>query len=183
MAESNQQSSPTFNGRESRKLALSQHDGSGSVWDVLAFQLLGAVDHIERLEEQLEASLSFDALREQNEIRARRWHPGFPEDDDWNGADWSNAMCGEAGEAANIVKKLRRIETGKVGTRPVVEPELRVALANELADVVIYADLVAAKYGIHLSGAVVGKFNEVSERHGFPERLPACYPASEPEVS
>jgi hypothetical protein len=49
------QKAPTFNGREARKFALQQYDGSGSVWDVLAFQLLGAVDHIESLEEQLEA--------------------------------------------------------------------------------------------------------------------------------
>ena len=115
--------------------------------------------------------LSFAGLREQNEARARRWHPGFPEDDDWNGADWSNAMCGEAGEAANVVKKLRRIETGKVGTRHVTESGLLVDLASELADIVIYADLVAAKYGIPLSTAIVRKFNEVSERHGFPETL------------
>jgi NTP pyrophosphatase (non-canonical NTP hydrolase) len=115
--------------------------------------------------------LTFSALRETNIRRASRWHPGFPADDEWNGADWSNAMCGEAGEAANVVKKLRRRETGHRGMldRPV--DELLGALAHELADVVIYADLLARKYGIDLGAAVVEKFNIVSERQGFPERL------------
>jgi hypothetical protein len=29
-----------------------------------------------------------------------------------DGDDWSNAICGEAGEVANVVKRMRRIETG-----------------------------------------------------------------------
>jgi hypothetical protein len=35
-------------------------------------------------------------------------------------ADWSNAMCGEAGEAANVVKKIRWIETGLWEATPVI---------------------------------------------------------------
>lgn len=47
-------------------------------------------------------------MLEINRRRCERWHPGFPHDPGgWSGADWSNAMCGEAGEAANVVKKLR----------------------------------------------------------------------------
>jgi NTP pyrophosphatase (non-canonical NTP hydrolase) len=116
-------------------------------------------------------TLRFQELSEANIARAKRWHPGFPQDDDWNGADWSNAMCGEAGEAANMVKKLRRIETSKAGTPDSELWGLQKALAKELADVVIYADLLAAKYDINLGVAIVNKFNEVSERVGFPERL------------
>lgn len=115
--------------------------------------------------------LSFSALSKANVARAARWHPGFPADDDWNGADWSNAMCGEAGEAANIVKKLRRHETGHHGALDGDADELLRGLADELADLVTYADLLAAKYDIDLSGAIVRKFNLVSERQGFPERL------------
>jgi NTP pyrophosphatase (non-canonical NTP hydrolase) len=116
--------------------------------------------------------LTFLRLSEENVHRACRWHPGFPTDDTWNGADWSNAMCGEAGEAANVVKKLRRHETGHHGALDGDEAELRNALADELADVVIYADLLAEKYDISLADAIVRKFNVVSERQGFPERLP-----------
>lgn len=117
------------------------------------------------------SDLTFAELSAGNRQRAERWHPGFPEDDDWSGADWSNAMCGEAGEAANVVKKLRRIETGKAGTPDSELWGLQKSLAKELADIVIYADLLAAKYGINLGVSIVSKFNEVSERVGFPERL------------
>lgn len=56
--------------------------------------------------------LTFAQLSETNATRCSRWHPGFPKDEAWSGADWSNAMCGEAGELANVVKKVRRYETG-----------------------------------------------------------------------
>lgn len=103
--------------------------------------------------------------------RAKRWHPGFPDDDNWTGADWSNAMAGEAGEACNVVKKLRRIETGAVGKLDPPEEELVQALADEIADVFLYLDLLAAKYSIDIEAALRSKFNRVSELQGFPERL------------
>ena len=116
--------------------------------------------------------VGFRLLSIVNSERANRWHPGFPEDDDWNLADWSNAMCGEAGEAANVVKKLRRHETGHHGALDGDEATLRAALAHELADVILYVDLLATKAEIDLCAAVVEKFNIVSERQGFPDRLP-----------
>lgn len=118
--------------------------------------------------------LNLTDLRVASLARAARWHEGA---EPWSGADWSNAMCGEAGEAANVVKKLRRQETGirQPGPPPA---ELLAMLAKELADVVIYADLVAEHYGLDLAAAVVQKFNEVSDRYGFPERLGASNVAS-----
>ena len=113
--------------------------------------------------------VSFRLLRAQNVSRKARWHG---EADEWSGADWSNAMAGECGEACNIVKKLRRHEThtGTSYNTPEVEALLP-ALAEEIADVVIYADLLAAKYDIDLEEAVRAKFNRVSEAQDFPERL------------
>lgn len=109
-------------------------------------------------------------LREVNVSRRDRWHgDGEP----WIGSDWSNAMGGEAGEAMNVVKKLRRHETG-LGEISFNTPAIAVlldALADELADVVIYVDLLAAFYGIDLAAAVRRKFNRVSDAQGFPERL------------
>lgn len=113
--------------------------------------------------------LNFDRLRDANVRRLSRWHD--PASEPWTGADWSNAMCGEAGEAANVVKKLRRHETR---TSPQGDPPaltLRAMLADELADVVTYADLLAHFYGIDLGDAVADKFNRVSARQDFPERL------------
>lgn len=121
--------------------------------------------------------LDFTELSRTNDARKARWHSGAEE---WTGADWSNAMCGEAGEAANVVKKLRRHETG-IGAGPGVFPgakgepyntmELLAKLADEIADVILYADLLASFYGIDTEAAVRAKFNRVSEAQDFPERI------------
>lgn len=115
------------------------------------------------------ASLSFDRLRKVSHERCKRWHP--PGSLPWTAADWSNATCGEAGEMANVIKKIRRHETGAANKG---DPPMEVLLdmvALEIADVVIYCDLLADYLGIDLEEAVRKKFNAVSERQGFPERL------------
>lgn len=123
----------------------------------------------------LAPGLDLAALRRINTSRCSRWHG--PDTEPWTLADWSNAMCGEAGEAANVVKKVRRIDTGtdRAEGRFLSDSDERLrllnALADELADVVIYADLVAANAGIDLSLAIVRKFNAISQREGFPEHL------------
>lgn len=105
--------------------------------------------------------------------RANRWHGG--DFRGWSGLEWAGAMCGEAGEAANVAKKLRRVETdvaGNVwGDRPLVTSELVDKLAGECADVFLYLCLLASRYGIDLSLAVQDKFNTKSVEMGFPERL------------
>lgn len=72
---------------------------------------------------------------------------------DWTLADWSNAMCGEAGEAANIVKKIRRGD---------LDPELLHKLGDELADLSAYVDLLAHHAGIDLEEAIQRKFNSLA---------------------
>jgi NTP pyrophosphatase (non-canonical NTP hydrolase) len=116
------------------------------------------------------SALSFDDLRAANVSRRGRWHG--PETVPWTGADWGNAMGGEAGEAQNVVKKLRRIETGMPNDHDGAEPKLLEDLGDELADTIIYADLLAQHYGIDLADAIARKFNAVSLREGYPERLP-----------
>ncbi len=115
------------------------------------------------------SSLTFDQLRAVNVPRCEKWHP--PGSLPWSLADWSNALCGEAGELANVIKKIRRQETGAVNQGdPTVEALKNMAM-NELADVVIYADLLADQLGGDLGQAIKAKFNKVSEKYGFPERL------------
>lgn len=122
-------------------------------------------------------TLTFKEVSDANESRCNRWHDGFPArgPEHWTGADWSNAMQGEAGEAGNVVKKLRRIETGGLwGNRKsgdTTEAELLDKLASEIADTFLYLDLLATYYGIDIPAAVVSKFNRISEEAGFPERL------------
>lgn len=79
---------------------------------------------------------------------------------DWTLADWSNAMCGEAGEAANIVKKIRR------GDR---DPALVRKLGDELADLCAYIDLLALHAGINLDKAIEDKYNKLTFALGASE--------------
>lgn len=113
--------------------------------------------------------LDFRDLRVQNSTRVKRWHG--PDATPWEGTDWACAMGGECGEALNVVKKMRRAETNARNDGDPDAEELRADLADELADTIIYADLLALHYGIDLAAAVTDKFNRTSERYGFPERL------------
>lgn len=45
-----------------------------------------------------------------NAKRGRKWHHG--DLNRWTYLEWAGAMCGEAGEAANYAKKMRRLEQG-----------------------------------------------------------------------
>lgn len=112
--------------------------------------------------------LTFASLREANLSRCGRWHPGGLSD--WSLSDWFTATAGEFGEAANVAKKLNRERDGIAGNDQ-SESELRAQLADELADVLIYLDILAASEGIDLAEAVRQKFNRTSEKVGFPERL------------
>lgn len=115
---------------------------------------------------------AFDVLRAVNIQRATRWHGS--DSVPWTGADWSNAMCGEAGETANAVKKMRRLETrvkSNNATQPLEVEHGRNLIAKEIGDTLIYLDLLAAHYNIDLGETVCKVFNQISEREGFPERL------------
>ena len=79
-------------------------------------------------------------------------------------------MAGECGEACNEVKKLRRLDGADSGC-DTQRKVLRKKIGRELADLVIYADLLAARLRIDLGKEVVGKFNEVSENRGSKVRL------------
>jgi NTP pyrophosphatase (non-canonical NTP hydrolase) len=81
-----------------------------------------------------------------------------PDGSDWSLGEWSNAVLGELGEAANLIKKIQRGDLSLEEGRP--------KLADELADVLTYLDILAFRAGIDLSEATVNKWNRVSERVG-----------------
>ena len=113
--------------------------------------------------------LSFEKLRKEN---VERCESAFHPINHWSPTDWACAMAGEAGEACNAVKKLRRHADGtNTAKDPATEAECVAAIGKELADTVIYADLLAARLGINLGEAVREKFNAVSELRGVPQRL------------
>jgi NTP pyrophosphatase (non-canonical NTP hydrolase) len=88
---------------------------------------------------------------------------------DWSPSDKIVSIVGELGEAANIIKKVRRGDFG-LDDRP---PEfkgctVREAIGKELADTVTYIEHLATKLDIDLGEAVFDKFNEISARVGSP---------------
>ncbi len=88
----------------------------------------------------------------------------------WNTLELAGALCGEAGELANIAKKLRRIESGcTVNTSD--KESLITALGKEAADIITYLDIILAKHGLTIEDVLTQKFNEVSLRVGYPHQL------------
>ena len=97
--------------------------------------------------------MTFADLKKKNRERCEEvFHPI----DSWTPTDWACALAGEVGEACNLIKKMRR-----------GDPKItRIDVGEELADVVIYADLLAQRLGLDLGYEVQMKFNLVSERRG-----------------
>jgi len=109
-------------------------------------------------------SLSFEELAIANRLRCEQiYHPV----DDWSLTDWGCAAAGEMGEACNIIKKIRR-RNGKIDHN---HRDLLEELGKELADTVIYLDLIAQRAGLNLGDEVRKKFNEVSIVKGSVIRL------------
>jgi NTP pyrophosphatase (non-canonical NTP hydrolase) len=123
--------------------------------------------------------MTFSRFAQANRSRCERWYPEGIES--WDLNKWMVAITGELGEAANKLKKLNRLEDKLVGNKGTVSEDpfaLIQDIAEEIADVVIYADLFiqcAAEMAVNpkltLEQVIRTKFNEVSERNGFPERL------------
>lgn len=128
-------------------------------------------EYLQELRREIESQVvSFDQLREANVLRCEEVFHALTE---WSLSDWATAATGELGEAANLIKKIRRRDfklTDVVGKgRGMIT--IHEWLGNELADVVIYVDLLAARAGINLGKAVRRKFNEVSTRTKSSYRL------------
>lgn len=85
--------------------------------------------------------------------------------DEWNACEWACAMAGEAGEVCNAVKKMKRMETGSTTEGdPTNYTDAIDAIGSEIADTILYLDLLAARLSIDIGHEVCKKFNEVSER-------------------
>ena len=103
-------------------------------------------------------------LRAANAARQAEWDKDSKIDLSYRG----NELAGEVGEACNIIKKLERERLGIRGSRAT-----SAQLAEELAGVVICADLIAMAAGIDLDEAVRRKFNATSEKVGLSTRMVA----------
>lgn len=123
------------------------------------------------------------ALREANKKRLPQFknskgEPAHsqPDGSDWALSTWCNAVLGELGEAANLIKK---VERGDIAL-----DDAREALGKELADVLTYLDILAFRTGVDLGRETIAKFNAVSVRVGSTIRLSANdWHYSEPPVA
>lgn len=90
--------------------------------------------------------LTFAALRAANQARMPMFKNAKGETQhsgrDWTPNDWLVATFGEIGEAANLLKKVRRGD--------VTIAEMRPKLAREFSDVVIYLDMLATECSVAL---------------------------------
>ena len=110
-------------------------------------------------------------LKEFSKKNLQRCEESFHPLDSWSINDWMTAMTGEVGEAANIAKKLHRGDfdpTEDRGEQFAKDADYmaRRLISIEIADVIIYADLLMQRLGFDTSVVVASKFNEVSARVG-----------------
>ncbi len=101
-------------------------------------------------------------LRRVNSERLAAWEGEQKADSMFHAAE----LGGEVGEVLNVAKKLHREAMGWRGSRATVDD-----LAEELGDVLICADKLAAQYGIDLAQATAAKFNKTSDKVGLPQKL------------
>ena len=136
--------------------------------------------------------LSFEELSATNKDRCEQ---AFHSVEVWRPSQWTNAMSGEVGEtcaeglallatiaqhagaACNTTKKMDRIWPSDQFKESWNKPEdqrmaeLEERLAGEIADVVIYADLLMTRIGRSLGNEVRKKFNDKSDEIGSSIKL------------
>lgn len=121
------------------------------------------------------ASRSF--LQHLRDMNIKRQAQVFPHCRDWGLVDSTNELCGEAGELANVSKKLKRDvvypegpfkddEDMRTQSEPVAQREMKLRrdFEDEAADVLITLDLACMRANVDLEKVTVRKFNEVSEK-------------------
>jgi len=98
-----------------------------------------------------QTNLDFYSLREANVMRCNEV---FHKLDRWNPMEWGCAASGEMGELCNLLKK-------KYGRN---EDILLSEIADEIADTIIYLDLLSARLEINLGEAIMSKFDRTSKK-------------------
>lgn len=123
-------------------------------------------------------SLTLEQLIAANRSRVAKWHSL----DDWSPLEWAGAMCGEAGEAANFAKKLKRLTTGipHHDSRLTADDQMvndqmaahyKQKVTKEVCDAIIYGILLVLAVDGDLEQSLKDVFNDKSIEYGFPERL------------
>lgn len=118
--------------------------------------------------------MNIDSFQQVNAIRAKKWHrDGLVE---WSLLEWAGAMCGEAGEAANFAKKIKRLDNSlpnmEAGLLVTDEEALKYKLAKEIADTIIYGLIILSMLEVDASSILAETFDAKSIEYGFPEMAP-----------
>lgn len=104
------------------------------------------------------SNLTFAEFQKTNAVRCVK---GFKAGiHDWNPMEWACALAGEVGELCNLLKK-------RYGRNDTSIPSKDIA--DEVADVYIYLDLLATCLDMDMAEVVRAKFNRTSEKVGVPE--------------
>ena len=109
--------------------------------------------------------------------RSNRWHKG--DFNSWSLLEWAGAMAGEAGEACNAAKKVKRLEDKIPSINETKRHftdvgDAKFQVAKEVADTILYGVMVAARAGFNseeIESIVREVFNKKSIEYGFPERI------------
>lgn len=120
--------------------------------------------------------LTIKKITAQSVSRSNRWHrKGI---DSWSELEWAGSMAGEAGEACNAAKKVKRITdemANRAGSIAKVELQdlnaYRQQTCKESADAILYAILLIVRCGGDPETVLTEVFNKKSKEYGFPERL------------
>lgn len=116
-------------------------------------------------------------LKEFQDINAERGHRWLGGNlSNWSLLEWTGAMCGEAGEAANFAKKIKRLDSDLPNLKAGISETNRMALkhkcAREVADTIIYGLLILTELGFNAEEVIAEVFDTKSIEYGFPERAP-----------
>lgn len=107
--------------------------------------------------------LSWQKLRETN---VKRCETAFNHKlNEWSHLEWAAAAAGELGELINKLKKRHR--SLSQSDKEVTDTDI----AHEIADTILYLDLLAASLGIDTARAIKEKFDLVSLRPECPSNL------------
>ena len=116
--------------------------------------------------------MDLSAFQKLNAERSQRWHNGNL--GQWSLLEWTGAMCGEAGEAANTAKKIKRLANNlpniDAGLSVTDKDALEANLAAEIADTIIYGLIILSMLEMPASKVIADVFNAKSIEYGFPER-------------
>ncbi len=139
--------------------------GKEGFWSVDAKSALNA---IQQARDAGFAEGQADFLRHLREVNADRLAAWEGDDQKTDGIFHATELGGEVGEVLNVVKKLHREAMGWRGSRATIAD-----LSDEIGDVLICLDKLAAHYGIDLATATAAKFNATSDKVGLPHKLSA----------